>query len=93
MKISIITVCYNSEKTIERTIKSVLNQTEKDFEITDRINIYYAKNDDFTKAIANYLELIKDETLAIEIEEKDVDTDSVNLNGLDVKFDVERRKK
>lgn len=26
-KISIITICFNSEKTIERTIKSVLNQT------------------------------------------------------------------
>ena len=32
MKISIITVCYNSEKTIEDTINSVLNQTYADFE-------------------------------------------------------------
>lgn len=32
MKFSIITVCYNSEKTIERTIQSVLNQTFQDFE-------------------------------------------------------------
>jgi glycosyltransferase involved in cell wall biosynthesis len=29
---SIITICYNSEKTIERTIKSVLAQTNKDYE-------------------------------------------------------------
>ena len=29
---SIITICFNSEKTIERTIKSVLAQTYKDFE-------------------------------------------------------------
>ena len=29
MKISIITVCYNAEKTIEKTIKSVLNQGYK----------------------------------------------------------------
>jgi len=32
MKISIITVCRNSEKTIERTIKSVLSQTYKNIE-------------------------------------------------------------
>ena len=30
--VSIITVCYNSEKTIERTILSVLNQTYKNIE-------------------------------------------------------------
>ncbi|MDE6695422.1 MAG: glycosyltransferase [Muribaculaceae bacterium] len=29
---SIITVSFNSEKTIERTIKSILNQTDQDFE-------------------------------------------------------------
>ena len=83
-----------NEGIVREFISKVQNlRKTKDFEITDRINIYYAKNDDFAKAIANYLELIKDETLAIEIEEKDVDTDSVNLNGIDVKFDVERRKK
>lgn len=32
MKFSIITVCYNSEKTIRRTMESVLNQTYKDYE-------------------------------------------------------------
>lgn len=32
MLFSIITVCFNSEKTIERTIRSVLNQTYHDFE-------------------------------------------------------------
>ena len=32
VKISIITPCYNSEKTIERTIESVLNQTYDNFE-------------------------------------------------------------
>lgn len=32
MKFSIITICFNSEKTIERTIKSVLAQTYKNYE-------------------------------------------------------------
>ena len=32
MKISIITVCYNSESTLEKTILSVANQTHKDVE-------------------------------------------------------------
>lgn len=32
MKISIITVCYNSEKTIEKTIQSVASQTYKNIE-------------------------------------------------------------
>ena len=32
MKFSIITICFNSEKTIERTIKSVLAQKCKDYE-------------------------------------------------------------
>ena len=32
MKVSIITVCYNSESTIESTIQSVLNQDYKDIE-------------------------------------------------------------
>ena len=32
MKVSIITVCYNSQKTIENTIKSVLSQSYKNYE-------------------------------------------------------------
>ena len=31
-KYSIITICYNSGKTIERTLKSVLAQSYKDYE-------------------------------------------------------------
>ena len=45
MKVSIITVCYNSEKTIEDTIRSVASQTYRDIEYivvdggsTDRTN-------------------------------------------------------
>ena len=33
IKVSIVTVCFNSEKTIERTLNSVLDQTYKNIEI------------------------------------------------------------
>ena len=83
-----------NEGVVREFISKIQNLRKvKDFEITDRINVYYQENSELTKAISNYLDLIKDETVAIEIIEKDVDTESVNLNGLDVKFDVERVSK
>jgi glycosyltransferase involved in cell wall biosynthesis len=59
MKISIITVCYNSEKTIEATIKSVLGQTYTDIEyiiidggsIDNTINIINNYNGKFNQTI------------------------------------------
>lgn len=51
MKISIITVCYNSEKTIEKTIQSVLAQTHLDCEyiIVDGVS-----KDDTVEIIKKY---------------------------------------
>lgn len=62
MKLSIITVCYNAEKTIEKTIKSILEQTFTGFEwvvidgkSTDRTN----------KIIENYIPEFKKKGIVV----------------------------
>lgn len=52
MKISIITVCYNSEKTIEKTLNSVLNQTYSNYEY---IIIDGASSDDTISIVNKYI--------------------------------------
>ena len=79
------------EGIVREFISKVQNlRKTKDFEITDRITIYYSENNDFENAISNYIEVIKEETLAVELIKKDLDVELSNLNGLDVKFDVEK---
>ena len=51
MRYSIITICYNSANTIERTIKSVLDQTYQDYEY---IIVDGASKDDTMKIVKAY---------------------------------------
>ncbi|WP_237772622.1 glycosyltransferase [Vibrio parahaemolyticus] len=55
MKVSIITVCYNSSATIEDTIKSVKSQTYKDIEY---IIIDGGSTDNTNQIINNYSECV-----------------------------------
>lgn len=63
IKFSIITVCYNSEKTIERTLKSIVEQTYKNFEL---IIIDGASKDNTMKIIKKYNDKIDNMTIISE---------------------------
>ena len=62
----------------------------KDFDIADRIKLYYSCDDEVKEAIAEYEEFIKGETLSLEIIEKENLPEEVDLNGHTAYIDVER---
>lgn len=66
---------------------------EKDFEITDRINIKYSGDSDIDKCVDKFLEFIKNETLALTIDSSDSLSDKIDLNGHDVLVNVEKIEK
>ncbi len=77
---------------IARELVSKVQQLRKnkEFNITDRIYIYYYSDTDLLSKLDNFIDFIKKETLCDSlIKEKRVD-DTTNLNGIDVYLDVER---
>jgi isoleucyl-tRNA synthetase len=63
----------------------------KDFNIVDRIDIYYEHNDELEHVLKEHEEFIKKETLCKEFVEKKNLTEEVNINGLVVKLDVVKK--
>ena len=60
-----------------------------DFDITDRINMYIDANKEYMENINDYLDMIKDETLTINVYNKDNISDKVNINDYEVGFELE----
>ena len=60
------------------------------YDVSDRINIYY-NSEEFSKVIDKFEDYIKNETLAIEIVKKDIDTNEMNVNGINVFVEIEKR--
>lgn len=63
---------------------------EQDFDITDRIILYYSAEEEVNDSVAKFEEMIKNETLAEVIKEENNLKDTYNLNGHDVKIKVEK---
>ena len=77
---------------IARELVSKVQQMRKskDFDVVDRINIYYNGNDDFKRVIEKHNDFIKRETLAVDIIYKETAEEKVNLNDLDVALEVSK---
>ena len=78
---------------IARELVSKVQQLrkEKDFNITDRIDILYSENEELTKVMNSFESFIKNETLCDNFLVKDDLTEDYNLNGIEVKLDVVRK--
>ena len=77
---------------LARECVSKVQQLRKnnDFNIVDRINLYYFGDEDFDKCISKFDKYIKDETLSLSITKDESLTESFDLNGHDVKLKVEK---
>ena len=62
----------------------------KDFDIADRITLYYNGDDEVTEAVTKYNDFIKNETLSTDIVVKFNLKEEVDLNGHTTYIDVEK---
>ena len=77
---------------IAREMVSKVQQLRKnkDFNVADRITLYYSGDEDIDKCVESFSEYIKNETLSLDIVKKDGLTEKCDLNGHDCYIDVER---
>jgi isoleucyl-tRNA synthetase len=77
---------------IAREMVSKVQQLRKnkDFNVADRITLYYSGDEDVDKCVENFADYIKNETLSLDIVKKDGLTEKCDLNGHDCYIDVER---
>ncbi len=63
---------------------------EADFVITDHIKIYYSGDEKMAATVEAYRDYIQNETLAEVIEQRELEAEEVDMNGLLVKIEIER---
>ena len=83
-----------NEGLARETISKVQNlRKTSGFDIADRINIYYASNDEYSMNIKDYLEMIRKETLALNMERVSELKDIIDINEYQVGIQLERVEK
>ena len=59
------------------------------YDVSDRINIYYS-SEEFKTVVDKYADYIKNETLALNIVEKELDVNEMSVNGIKVYVEIEK---
>ena len=78
-----------NEGIVRELVSKVQNLRKvKDFDVADRITLYY--DGDIESIISEFTDYIKKETLSVDIVKKEDLSENFNLNGIDVKLDVEK---
>lgn len=62
----------------------------KDFDVADRIVLYYDGDEEFKEALMEFQEFVKQETLATTLTERSGLNETYDLNGHEVRLDVEQ---
>ena len=77
-----------------REIVSKVQQERKNqnLDIVERINLYYNSDDEIKNAITEYKDYIMNETLSLDIIEKDNLSDSYDINGHNVYLEIKTSK-
>lgn len=89
-----ITKELENEGLARETISKVQQlRKANDFDITDRINMYIDATEEYKENIKDYLNMIKDETLTINVYDKDNIEDKVKINEYEVGFILEKTNK
>ena len=89
-----ITPELKEEGYLREILSKVQNmRKESGFEVLDRINLYVSENENLEKVIKKYEEIIKKDTLANNIfyNEKEREYTDININGENLKVEVEKR--
>lgn len=78
-----------NEGIVRELVSKVQNLRKvKNFDVADRIILYY--DGDIESIISEFTDYIKKETLSVDIVKKEDLSENFNLNGIDVKLDVEK---
>ena len=77
---------------LARETVSKIQQIRKnnEFDVADRVKIYYESDDNYMNDIADFVEFVCDETLAVEFIKTTGLNDEYDVNEYKVKFNVEK---